>query len=135
MQAYLVTVAATTIFVFQVPWEGSKYSYPLLFLFGVIFPIGFTGSVLPMLSTVVLPEMRSTGFGLLASFFQGLSLTVVSAMIGFLADRIGLQRTLFFAVTLPYLANASLWFLLYRTYPADAAKMQGELDARRASPA
>jgi MFS family permease len=134
MQAYLIVFAAMAVLIFQVPWRAPTQLSALLFVFGVIFPVGFSGCVLPMLSAVVRPELRSTGFGLLESFVQGLSLTIVSALAGVLADHIGLQQTLFWVITAPYLLNAGVWSFLYRKYPRDAAMMQQQLEAGKILP-
>ena len=133
MQVYLVSFAAMTVLIFQVRWSEAALLYALLFSFGIIFPIGFWNCVLPMLSAVIRPEMRSTGFGLLALFFQGLSLSIVSALIGVLTDRMGLQQMLFWTITVPYLANAGVWCFFYRIYPRDAAAMQQQLEASAAT--
>ncbi len=131
MQVYLAAFAAMTGLIFQLAWHAPAAGYALLFVFGVIFPIGFSGCVLPMLATVISPEMRSTGFGLLSSFFQGLSLAVLSLTVGILADRHGLSAMLFWAVTIPYMMNAIVWFWFYRIYPSDVANLQRQLDVRR----
>ena len=53
--------------------------------------------------------------------------TVVSALVGVLADRMGLPHLLFWAITVPYLANAGVWCFFYRCYPRDTAAMEQQL--------
>lgn len=132
MQLYLVVFALFTIVIFQIPRMSEPIAFVVLFCFGVVFPIGFSGCVLPMLSTVILPEMRGTGFGLLACLCQGLSLTITSLTVGALATQYGLQRMLFLSITVPYALNAIIWTRFYRIYPKDVAEMQRRLDARAA---
>lgn len=131
MQCYLVTFAVMTLLIFQVPWSDAATYFALLFLFGILFPVGFAGAVLPMLSAVMLPEIRGTGFGMLASFVQGSSLMFFSLLVGLFSDRYGMARMLLLVVTVPYLLNAAFWFLFYRTYPRDAAAVHEELMRRR----
>jgi MFS family permease len=130
MQIYLLLFAAMTWFMFEVAWPNSGWYYACYFVFGVLFPIGFSGCVLPMLSAVVRPELRGTAFGLLASFLQGLSLIFVSLWLGAMANGHGLDQLLFWAVTVPYLVNAAMWALFYRTYPRDAEVMRRSLEAQ-----
>lgn len=124
MQGYLLLFALFTLLLFQSGRPGLTFDVVVLFAFGVVLPVGFSGCVLPMVSTVVPPGLRSTGFALLASFCQGLSLTLVSLVVGWLTPRFGLQRLLFWATTVPYALNAVLWSGFYRAYAADAAAVR-----------
>lgn len=119
MQAYLVAFAVLTLLIFQARWHSAIVGGTLLVVFGTLLPIGFAGCVLPMLSLVVPPAMRSTGFALLASFIQGASLTVTSLAVGAAADRHGLARALFWATTVPYALNAVVWFGFYSVFRRD----------------
>jgi hypothetical protein len=42
--------------------------------------------------------------------------------MGQLADVLGLERTFLYLVVVPYLLNAVLWFVFYKTYPRDVAR-------------
>lgn len=85
-----------------------------------------------MVSSVVPARWRSTAFGTLGSI-QGAVLAAVSYWVGTQADAHGLPTVLFWAVPMPYLANALLWFAFYRCYPAEA-EAAAHRDAAEASP-
>lgn len=53
MQLYLVTFACTVALATQIPYEGSLPALAISFVLGLIFSIGFSGCVLPMVSNVV----------------------------------------------------------------------------------
>jgi hypothetical protein len=101
--------------------------YVMVFLMGLIFSIGFSGCVLPMVSSVCPRQLSATSFAVLFSLIQGALTTVYSLVVGKVADVIGnLQLTLLVGVTGPYLLNALLWFVFYHTYEKDV-----HLQARR----
>ncbi len=119
MQIYLVAFGATVALVTQLPYEGIAFAYPLTFLLGLIFSIGFSGCVLPMVSNVVPRQLNATAFALLFSFIQG-GLTALMALgLGFLAEAFSSQMMFLWFVVVPYLLNAGYWTLFYRTYPRD----------------
>ncbi|MDO5286800.1 MAG: MFS transporter [Actinomycetia bacterium] len=94
--------------------------YVMVFLMGLVFSIGFSGCVLPMVSSVCPRQLSSTSFAVLFSLIQGALTTVYSLIVGKVADVIGdLQLTVVVAVTGPYLLNALLWFVFYSTYEKD----------------
>lgn len=124
MQIYLVTFAAFSYIALQIDWGHTTTLYVILFLFGLIGSIGFSGCVLPMVSAVVAPELSATAFALLFSLVQGLISALMSLALGGLAKQYGLQPVMFWLVTVPYLLNAVYWFLFYRFYPRDVAVQQ-----------
>lgn len=100
--------------------------YVMVFLMGLIFSIGFSGCVLPMVSSVAPRQLSATTFALLFSLIQGALTTVYSLVVGKVADAIGdLQLTLLVGVSVPYVLNALLWFIFYKTYDKDV-KLQPE---------
>ena len=129
MQIYLVSFAITVALVTQLPFDGRGFVYPASFVLGLVFSIGFSGCVLPMISTVVPLQLGATAFALLFSFIQGGIAAIFSMLAGNIADAIGLGGTFLWFMTVPYLLNALLWFGFYRTYPRDRAKQ----DARTAA--
>lgn len=129
MQIYLVIYALMSFVCLQIEWAHWVY-YPLFFLFGLLSAIGFPGAVMPIISSVVLPEVRSTAFGVLFSFVQGAVTAVLSLAVGWLAQRYGLLTTVFWLTTVPYLLNALLWFAFYRSVPRDLAATQAEMNRR-----
>jgi len=129
MQAYLVVYALMSFVCLQLAWPHWAY-YPLFLLFGLVSAIGFPGAVLPLVSAVVLPEIRSTAFGFLLSFVQGATTAGISLLVGWLAERHGLLVVVFWATTVPYLLNAALWFVFYRTVPQDLTRVETELKRR-----
>lgn len=129
MQIYLVVYALMSFLCLQIPWPHWAY-YPLFFSFGLVSAIGFPGSVMPLVSTVVLPEVRATAFGILFSFVQGAVTAALSLGVGWLAQRYGLLSVVFWMTTVPYLLNAGLWFVFYRTVPRDHEQTLAELKRR-----
>jgi hypothetical protein len=102
-------------------------------VFGLVGSLGFSGAVLPMVSTVILPQYRSTAFALLFSFVQGALAALLSLVLGNLADQFGLRTVMLGMVTIPYAINAAFWFIFYRTYPKDMARMKQQLAGEAAS--
>lgn len=129
MQLYLVAYAVMSFVCLQIEWVHWAY-YPLFFLFGLLSAIGFPGAVMPIVSAVVPPEVRTTAFGILFSFVQGAVTAVLSLVVGWLAERNGLLTVVFWLTTVPYLINAVLWFVFYKTVPQDLKKTQQELVQR-----
>lgn len=127
MQGYLVTFAALSYLALQIDWGRGALLYAILFLFGLIGSIGFSGCVLPMVSAIVPQELSATAFALLFSLIQGLISALLSLALGYLAKTYGLQNVMFWMVTVPYLANAAYWFLFYRFYPRDVARQQARV--------
>lgn len=126
MQAYLLTFAVMSYLALQIDWGRGIILYVVLFLFGLIGSIGFSGCVLPMVSAIVPKELSATAFALLFSFIQGLISALLSLALGFLAKTYGLQNVMFWMVTVPYLINAAYWFLFYRFYARDVARQQAK---------
>jgi MFS family permease len=129
MQVYLVAYAVLTYLTLQVAWPLWVY-YPLFFVFGAIAGVGVPGAVMPLVSSVVLPETRSTAFGFLFSLVQGAVLALLTWIFPLLAERFGQMATFFWMTTVPYLVNAVLWFALYRTVPRDHDRALSELKRR-----
>lgn len=123
MQIYLVAFAICTYLATQIAWSTTGY-YVIWLLTGLVFSIGFSGCVQPMLSNVVPPEMAGTAFALLFALIQGLISALLSLAMGFFADRYGLQSVMFWMISVPYALNAVYWFLFYKVYPSDAAKVK-----------
>ncbi|QIK72274.1 MFS transporter [Propioniciclava coleopterorum] len=96
--------------------------FAMVFLMGLIFSIGFSGCVLPMISSVCPKQLSATSFAVLFSFIQGGINVVYSLAVGIVADAIGsLQLTILIGVCIPYFLNAIYWFVFYKVYPRDVA--------------
>lgn len=130
MQLYLVAFAAMSYLTLQIDWGRGGVVYVIVFLFGLIGSIGFSGVVLPMVSAIVPPELSATAFALLFSLIQGLISALLSLALGNLAQTFGLSTVMFWMVTVPYLINAVYWFLFYRFYPRDVAAQQARAVAQ-----
>jgi MFS family permease len=124
MQLYLIAFAVMSFVALQIDWGQGIALYVVLFLFGLVGSIGFSGCVLPMVSAVVPPQMSATAFALLFSLVQGLISALLSLALGYLAQTFGLQSVMLWMVTVPYALNAVFWFLFYRVYPKDVAAQQ-----------
>ncbi len=130
MQLYLAAFAVLSFVALQIDWGRGAVLYFVIFLFGLIGSIGFSGCVLPRVSAVVRPEMSTTAFAVLFSLVQGLISAVLSLMLGRLTDPWGLPTVMFWMVTVPYAINAVYWFLFYRVYPQDVAAQKARRAAR-----
>lgn len=111
MQMYLVTFAAVVFVTTQIDFGSKPVQYALTFLMGLVFSIGFSGCVLPMVSTVVPRQLGATAFAMLFSLIQGALTAVLSLLMGQLADVLGLGQTFLYVGVLPYAANAVFWFV------------------------
>ena len=135
MQLYLAAFAVLSFLAMQIDWPSRVFDYGIWLLFGLFGSIGFSGCVLPMVSTVVLPQYRGTAFALLFSFVQGALAAIMSIFLGELAQNFGLRPVMFWMVTVPYAINVVFWFLFYRTYPRDQERLKQQLAAEQAAPA
>lgn len=124
MQLYLAAFSVASLMVFQFDWGRGPFPFVILFLFGLIGSIGFSGVVLPVVSHVVPAVARATAFAMLFSFLQGMFAGLLSLAAGRLADHIGLQSLMLWMVTVPYAINAVYWTSLLRTYPRDRAALE-----------
>lgn len=131
MQIYLAAFSAASLMVFQIDWGHGLLPFIILFLFGLLGSIGFSGVVLPVVSHVVPAVARATAFALLFSFLQGMFAGLLSLAAGWLADHIGLQSLMLWVVTVPYAINAVYWTPFLRTYPRDRAALE-DCEARGA---
>jgi MFS family permease len=131
MQLYLVAFAGAVFVATQIDFGTKPAYYVATFALGLVFSIGFSGCVLPMISTVVPKQLGASAFALLFSFIQGALTAGISLIMGELADVLGLQKTFLYLVVVPYLVNAALWFVFYKTYPRDVAR-HGSVDEQPA---
>jgi MFS family permease len=127
MQLYLVAFAVLSFLAMQVDWGSRAADYAIWLVFGLVGSLGFSGAVLPMVSTVVPPQYRGTAFALLFSFVQGALAALLSLAMGGLAERFGLRPVMLGLVTIPYALNAGFWFVFYRVYPRDLERMERQL--------
>ncbi|MFE5775107.1 MFS transporter [Brachybacterium sp. NPDC056505] len=132
MQVYLVCFAATIFLATQIDSTNRVYIYAATFVMGLVFSIGFSGCVLPIVSTVVPKKLGASAFAFLFSFVQGGITAILSINIGIIADVFGdLQVTFLWFCVVPYLINAVVWCGFYFCYPRDAAR-QAERERREA---
>lgn len=100
--------------------DPSPVYYFMVLLMGLVFSIGFSGCVLPMVSSVAPKQLSATAFALLFSLIQGAITTIYTLLVGQIAEVIGdVQLTLLLGVSVPYLVNALFWFVFYKTYEKD----------------
>jgi len=123
MQIYLLAFAVLTFLATQIAWSTTGF-YVIWFVTGLVFSIGFSGCVQPMVSNVVPPEMAGTAFALLFALIQGLISALLSLAMGFLADKYGLRAVMLWMISVPYALNAIYWFSFYKTYPKDVAAVK-----------
>ena len=132
MQIYLAVFAALSFLAMQIDWGTNHVvEYGIWLIFGLVGSIGFSGCVLPMVSSVVLPQYRSTAFALLFSFIQGAIAALLSLALGSLAQQYGLRPVMLGLITIPYAINAIVWFVFYRVYPRDQERLLQQLAAEQ----
>ncbi len=104
----------------QVLQDPSIVYYVLVFLMGLVFSIGFSGCVLPMVSSVCPKQLSATSFAVLFSLIQGGINVVYSLVLGNVSKAIGsLPLTILLLVSIPYFINAIYFFVFYKTYEKD----------------
>lgn len=119
LQTYAVLFASLAALQFAIDWNHIAYDWGIALAVSILFPVGFSGCVLPMLADVVPIQLRSASFAVMASLCQGLSLAGISTLIGNLSDSNGLSLMLLWTITLPYFLIALLCFPLYHYYPVE----------------
>jgi MFS family permease len=124
MQLYLVAFAGTVALTTQVSYEGFTPALAYSFVLGLVFSIGFSGCVLPMVSNVVPRQLNATSFAMLFSLIQGGITALMTLGVGFIAEAFSSQTMFLWFVVVPYLLNACYWFLFYRVYPKDVEKQE-----------
>jgi MFS family permease len=117
MLIYLVGFAAMSYVCLQLPWPHWAF-YPLFFAFGLLSAVGNPGSVMPLLSAAVKPQVRSSAFGFLFSLVHGASTAVLSLAVGWFGQTYGLPSTVFWLTTVAYGINALIWLVALRWHPA-----------------
>lgn len=129
MQVYLLVYAGMAALCLVIDWPLWAY-YPLFLAFGLVAGVGTPACVLPLISTVVLPETRSTAFGVMLSFVQGAGMAVFSVVLPAVANTWGWNPAFFWILVVPYVVNAVLWGVLYKTVPRDHSRTLAELKRR-----
>jgi MFS family permease len=101
-------------------------------LFGLSFSIKETGSRIPLVQNILLPELRATGRSLI-EVIKGLILTGTISLSGWLLNRLGedLQMMMLLMVPTTMFMAALIWILLYKYYPKDMADYREMLRAER----
>jgi MFS family permease len=131
MQLYLVAFAVTVYLMTQIDWGHSPIFYVIVFLCGLVGSLGFSGCVLPMVGSIVMPQYAATAFAFLFSFIQGAITAIYLLFIGPLSKSLGgLDKAIFWMVVVPYAVNAVWWFTFYLTYPKDVAKRKARMAAQ-----
>lgn len=131
MQIYLAAFAGMTFLMTQIDWGHGFVFYVVVFLTGLVGSLGFSGCVLPMVGSIVEPQYASTAFALLFSFIQGAITAIYLLLIGPLVRALGgLDKVMFWMVSVPYAVNAIFWFVFYGPYPKDVAKRKARMAGR-----
>lgn len=124
MQLYLVAFGGAVALATQVPYQGFLPALLFTLVLGMVFSIGFSGCVLPMVSNVVPRQLNATGFAMLFSLVQGGITAVITLGVGFIAAATSSQTMFLWFVVVPYALNALYWFLFYRVYPRDVQRQK-----------
>lgn len=103
----------------------------MFFLTAVLISWPGRGAKEPMMQAVVLPEMRSSAYSMVALVEGGLS-AFAGLIAGSLANQIGLTGALLWTIPFPWLICTVLFSAFYFTYPKDAARVRQHMETRRA---
>jgi predicted MFS family arabinose efflux permease len=117
-----------------VRWESNVAYIILLFAVGFFIEYSWTGTIKPVLSKVQLPEVRSTGFALVNAI-DSLGRVILAALIGAVADQMGLTLPLLWLGVGASLLNLLAYIPLYFTLTRDSDSIQVTLAARAAAEA
>jgi len=101
-------------------------------LFGFSFPIKETGSRIPLLQNILLPELRASGRAFI-EVIKGLILTGTLSLSGVLLNRLGddLQTMMLLFVPTTMAIASIIWIFLYRVYPRDLEAFKAILAKQR----
>lgn len=102
----------------------------MFFLTAVLISWPGRGAKEPMMQAVVLPEMRSSAYSMVALVEGGLS-AFAGLIAGSLANQIGLTGALVWTIPFPWLICTILFSAFYFTYPKDAARVRQHMETRR----
>jgi MFS family permease len=113
------------------------FSVPMSFLPLILFAL-LTGCMIgwagkggrdPILQAVLLPELRSTAWALLAAVEGGLS-ALAAFLAGWLAETYGLPTAMIVCVPVSWFILFLCWFGYYLTYPRDSARLRADMAER-----
>jgi MFS family permease len=99
------------------------------FITAVMLSWAGRGAKEPMMQAVVLPELRSSAYSIVAVVEGGLS-AFAGLIAGSLAVKYGLTTALLWTVPFPWVICAVLFSAFYFTYPSDARKAREAIEAR-----
>lgn len=134
----LVAVLQGAQFAFAaVAFLGTQIDYGSIAVFAVFFGLmGFAQGMnppvnRPMVMAVVPPELRGAAFAIYINVFEAVAWAMFGLGAGLLGDRFGLRAVFLWVLVILMAVNGLLLTLMYRTYAADVARVQRELDLRR----
>jgi MFS family permease len=101
-------------------------------LFGLSFSMKETGSRIPLLQNILLPELRASGRSFI-EVIKGLILTGTITFSGWLLNRLGedLQTMMLLIVPTTMFVASLLWILMFKVYPADMEEYKAILNRER----
>ena len=85
----------------------------------------------PIVTAVILPELRGQGFAIWLTIFETIGWALFSLVAGSLAATLGIQTVFLWVLVILMFVNAAVLTILYVTYPKDVDKVSAELLARR----
>ncbi len=113
---------------------AQNLAYLLVFgmLFGMSFSLKSTGSMSPILQSVLPPELRATGRAVI-NWCSTLVTAAGVALSGWVLTMLGndMQTMLLVMVPFPILVATLLWPFIFRTYPKDMDLLKLRLDEQR----
>ncbi len=132
MQVFLISYSVISVLATQISYSSVTLSIIIWFIWGLIGSVGYTGVIVPMTTSVTLPEMRSSAFSLHATI-NGLVTALLLLLAGQVAERIDIRRMMLWFITIPYAINAIYWFIFYKYYRRDVENVQRVLTGRAAN--
>ncbi|MER7706358.1 MFS transporter [Kitasatospora sp. NPDC097605] len=128
LQIALLGYAVVAYVATQIAWTQLGVYAVLFSLLGVLQ--GVQPSVnRPVVMAITPPELRGAAFAVFLGL-EGVGWAVITLLIGFLGDTVGLQDAFLWVVVVVLLVNGLLATPLYRTYARDVAAVQADLDRR-----
>lgn len=132
LQSAQVLFAVFAFFATQFP-HGDSIGVYCVFWALMAFAQGLNVPVnRPLVSAVILPELRGQGFAIWLTVFETIGWALFSLVAGGLATTLGIQVVFLWVLVILMLVNALVLTVLYFTYHRDVTNVQNVLRERRA---
>ena len=127
-----VGLAVAWLLTFGVKWSNVYVAVALLTLVAFFLEFRSVGIIKVVISRVMLPEVRSSGFGIDRTV-DSVGRVIAALLIGQLADTMGIGKAAFSIGGVIVILMIAVYFLYYRFYATDAEAIQSQLATRAKS--